>query len=338
MIIGILKKFLTLIPTLLGATIIAFALIRLVPGDPVTHMLGERGGDPALVAEIRARLGIDKPVHEQYFIFLKNAVQGDLGDSVLSKRPVAEEFFSRFPATIELAFVALVWSVLLGLPLGILAAVRKNTVFDYSIIGTALVGYSMPIFWWGLILVMIFATHLGWFPVSGRMDVMYDIAPVTGFMLIDAWISGEGWPAFVDALEHLTLPAIVLGTIPLAVVARMTRSSLLEVLGEDFVRTARAKGLSKFRIVYVHALRNALIPIVTVLGLLVGSLLTGAVLTETIFSWPGIGRWLVKSVEARDYPVIQGGVLYLAFLIVIVNLIVDVIYLWVHPRMRSGGS
>lgn len=338
MAIGILKKFLTLIPTLLGATIIAFALIRLVPGDPVTHMLGERGGDPQLVAELRARLGIDKPMYEQYWIFLKNAAQGDLGDSVLSKRPVAEEFFARFPATIELSFVALVWSVLLGLPLGILAAVRKNTVLDYSIIGTALVGYSMPIFWWGLILVMIFATHLGWFPVSGRMDVMYDITPVTGFMLVDAWISGEGWSAFVDALEHITLPAIVLGTIPLAVVARMTRSSLLEVLGEDFVRTARAKGLSRFRIVYVHALRNALIPIVTVLGLLVGSLLTGAVLTETIFSWPGIGRWLVKSVEARDYPVIQGGVLYLAFLIVVVNLIVDVVYMWVHPRMRSGGS
>lgn len=336
MVLGILKKFLTLIPTLIGASILAFALIRLVPGDPVTHLLGERGGDPEMVEQMRARFGLDKSLPEQYFVFVSNAIQGDLGESTVSKRPVSEEFWSRFPATIELALIGLLWSMIVGVPLGILAAVKKNSVFDYSVIGVSLVGYSMPIFWWGLILVIFFSVGLGWFPVSGRIGFMYDIPVVTGFMLIDSLLSGEGFPAFWDAIKHLFLPAVVLGTIPLAVMARMTRSSVLEVLGEDYVRTARAKGLASFRVVYIHALRNALIPIVTVVGLLVGSLLTGAVLTETIFSWPGIGRWLVNSVQARDYPVIQGGVMYLAFLIVMVNLVVDVVYLWVNPRMRNS--
>jgi dipeptide transport system permease protein len=333
-ILGFVKKFLLMIPTLIGASIIAFGLIRLVPGDPVTNLLGERGGDPAVVAEMQAKLGLDRPVIEQYFKFLGNAVTGDMGVSIVSKRPVSEEFWSRFPATLELAIIALLWSVLLGIPLGILTAIKKNSFLDYSVIGVSLIGYSMPIFWWGLILVIFFSGHLGWFPVSGRIDVIYDIPMKTGFLLIDSWF-GEGYPAFINALNHLVLPAIVLGTIPLAVMARMTRSSLLEVLGEDYVRTAKAKGLNFFRVTYIHALRNALIPIVTVIGLLVGALLTGAVLTETIFSWPGIGRWLVKSVEARDYPVIQGGVLYLATMVVVVNLIVDMVYIWVYPRMRS---
>ncbi len=335
MLLGFFKKFLLVIPTLIGASVIAFALIRLIPGDPVLNLLGERGGDPQVVQQMRERFGLDKPVVEQYFIFVKNAMQGNMGESIVSRRPVSEEFWSRFPATIELAVVALIWSVLFGIPMGIIAAVKRNSFFDYSVIGVSLVGYSMPIFWWGLILVILFSVNLGWFPVSGRMDVMYDIPFKTGFMLIDSWFTEEGSAAFFSALKHLVLPAIVLGTIPLAVMARMTRSSLLEVLGEDFVRTAKAKGLNSFRVVFIHALRNALIPIVTVIGLLVGTLLTGAVLTETIFSWPGIGRWLVKSVEARDYPVIQAGVLYLAFLIVMVNLIVDVVYLWVYPRMRT---
>lgn len=335
MLSGILKKLILVIPTLLGASLIAFSLIRLVPGDPVLNRLGERGGDPAVVAAMRAELGLDRPLIEQYFLFIKNAAVGDMGLSIVSKRPVSEEFFDRFPATIELASVALIWSMLLGLPLGILAALKKNSFFDYSVIGVSLVGYSMPIFWWGLIVVIIFSVNLGWFPVSGRIDVIYDIPAITGFLLIDAWKSDEGWVAFISALKHLALPSLVLGTIPLAVMARMTRSSLLEVLGEDYVRTAKAKGLSRFRVVYIHALRNALIPIVTVIGILVGSLLTGAVLTETIFSWPGIGRWLVTSVQARDYPVIQGGVLYLSFIIVMVNLVVDLVYLWVYPRIRT---
>lgn len=335
MLFSVLKKFLLVIPTLVGASLIAFSLIRLVPGDPVRILLGERGGDPVVVAEMQARLGLDRPLVEQYVKFVGNALRGDMGTSIVSKRPVADEFWGRFPATMELSFTALMWSVLLGIPLGIFAALKRNSAFDYSVIGVSLVGYSMPIFWWGLILVMIFSVNLGWFPVSGRMPVLYDIPSYTGFMLIDTWLSGEGWSAFWAAVKHLFLPALVLGTIPLAIITRMTRSSVIEVLGEDFIRTAKAKGLTSFRVVFIHALRNALIPIVTILGVLVGSLLTGAVLTETIFSWPGIGRWLVNSVNARDYPVIQAGVLYLAFIIVMINLVVDIVYLWVHPRMRS---
>ncbi len=335
MALSVLKKFLTVIPTLIGASLIAFALIRMVPGDPVTNLLGERGGDPAVVAEMNQKLGLDKPAWEQYFIFIKNACVGDMGTSIVSKRPVSEEFWSRFPATLELSVVSMVWALVLGLPFGILAALKRNSVLDYAVIGTSLIGYSMPIFWWGLILVIFFSVNLGWFPVSGRIGIEYDLVSKTGFLLIDSWFGEGGFLAFKSAVKHLVLPALVLGTIPLAVIARMTRSSLLEVLGEDFVRTAKAKGLSHYRVVIIHALRNALIPIVTVFGLLFGSLLTGAILTETIFSWPGVGRWLVKSVEARDYPVIQGGVLYIASMVVLLNLVIDFMYMWVYPKMRS---
>jgi dipeptide transport system permease protein len=330
-----LKKFLLIIPTLFGASLIAFSLIRMVPGDPVVHLLGERGGDPEVVAEMRAKFGLDKSLPEQYFVFIKNAVVGDMGISTVSKRPVAEEFWGRFPATLELSLVALFWSSLLGIPLGMLAAIKKNSFFDYSIMGTSLIGYSMPIFWWGLILIIIFSVQLGWFPVSGRIGIEHDMVSWSGFFLIDSFFQTEKWSAFTSTIKHLFLPALVLGTIPLAVMARMTRSSLLEVMNEDFVRTAKAKGLNFSRVLFFHAFRNALVPIITVFGLLFGSLLTGAILTETIFSWPGIGRWLVKSVEARDYPVIQGGVIYIAFMVVLVNLLIDLIYLWAYPKMRS---
>ncbi len=331
----LLKKLFQILITLLGASLIAFFLIRWIPGDPVTNLLGERGGDPEVVAQMRQTLGIDQPITTQYFLFLKNALKGDLGSSIVSKRPVSEEFFARFPATVELALMGLLIASLIGIPLGLIAAVKKGTLFDFGIMGTALVGYSMPIFWWGLILILFFSVQLGWFPVSGRIDIVYDVPAWTGFYFIDIFKLDEVWPAFKSAIHHLILPAFVLGTIPLAAIARMTRSSLLEVMGEDYVRTAKAKGLSHFRVVFVHAFRNALIPVVTVVGLMLGSLLTGAVLTETIFSWPGIGRWLVKSVEARDYPVIQGGVLYLALIVVTVNLLVDGLYIWISPRMRK---
>jgi dipeptide transport system permease protein len=335
MLLQVVKKFLLVIPTIIGASVIAFALIRFIPGDPVINLLGERGGDPQVVAALREKFGLDRPIYEQYFNFVGRALQGDLGESIVSNRPVSEEFSDRFPATIELALAAILWSTLLGIPLGVLAAVKKNSFFDYSVIGVSLIGYSMPIFWWGLILVIFFSVGLGWFPVSGRIDVIYDIPFRTGFYLIDSWFTEDGKKAFASAFKHLVLPAIVLGTIPLAVLARMTRSSILEVLGEDFIRTARAKGLDQFRVIFIHALRNALIPVATVFGVLVGTLLTGAVLTETIFSWPGIGRWIVKSVEARDYPVIQAGVLYLSFIVVMVNLLVDISYLWINPKMRN---
>lgn len=322
--------------TLLGASLVAFFLIRLVPGDPVLNMLGERGGSPEQIAEIRAKLGMDRSLLEQYLLFVGNALQGDMGRSVVSDRGVAEEFWDRFPATLELGLVALFWATLLGTPLGVLAAVRRNSFWDYGVMGMSLVGYSMPIFWWGLLLILFFSVNLGWFPVSGRIGFLYDIPPVTGFLLIDVWWTEDAWPAFKDALRHLVLPAVALGTIPLAMISRITRASLLEVLQEDYIRTAKSLGLSNQRVVFVHALRNALIPVLTVMGLLVGSILTGAVLTETIFSWPGVGRWLVRSVEARDYPVIQGGILYMSFGIVVVNLIVDALYAWVNPRLRKS--
>lgn len=321
--------------TIIGASLVAFLLIRLIPGDPVLNLLGERGGDPALVAEMRSKLGIDQSYPVQYFNFMTSLAQGDFGDSVVSRRPVMEEFWDRFPATAELAMASLFWATLLGIPLGILAALKRGSFFELGISSVALIGYSLPIFWWGLILIMFFSVNLGITPVSGRIGIEFDIPVVTGFLLIDSWFSEEGFAAFKSALMHLVLPAIALGTIPLAVIVRMTRSSIVEVLGEDFIRACKARGLSAFRVVFIHALRNALIPVITVVGLMLGTLLTGAVLTETIFSWPGIGKWLVKSVEARDYPVIQAGVLLISILVVFVNMFVDLVYLWVNPKIRG---
>lgn len=329
------KRLLVSLPTLFGVSLIAFALIRLVPGDPVEILIGERGASPEVIEEMRSNLGLDRPLIEQYFQFIGNALQGDFGTSVISKKPVWEEFTARFPATVELGLAGLFWAILFGIPLGIVAAVKRNSFLDYSLMGGSLVGYSMPIFWWGLILILIFSIQLGWTPVSGRISVMYDVPPVTGFLFIDAWLSEEAWEAFKSAFMHILLPAIALGTIPLAAIARMTRSSLLEVLREDYIRTAKAKGLSAKKVVVGHALRNALIPIITVIGLMVGSVLTGAILTETIFSWPGLGRWLVQSVTSRDYPVIQGGVLLISVVVLFVNLVVDVAYMWANPHMRE---
>ena len=330
-----LKRVWHALPTLFIVSLVAFLLIRFVPGDPVLLMLGERGGAPEVVAEMRANLGLDQPLPVQYMRFIGNAVIGNFGESIISKREVWSEFKDRFPATVELSFFALLWAVCLGIPIGVIAAVRQRRWADYLLMSVSLVGYSMPIFWWGLILILVFSVNLGITPVSGRISVAYDIEPWSGLLLLDVWVRGAGWSAFVEALRHLILPAVVLGTIPVAAIARMTRSSLLEVLREDYVRTARAKGLSFYGVVFVHALRNALVPVVTVIGLMLGTLLTGAVLTETLFSWPGIGRWLVASVLARDYPVIQSGVLLLSVVIVGVNILVDMIYMWLNPRMRS---
>ncbi len=339
-----LKKIGLFFITLIGVSIVAFSLIRMVPGDPVLMMLGERGTTQENYNEMKSNLGLDKPYLTQYFLYVKNAVQGDLGESVVSNQSVTEEFFARFPATLELSFVALLFAIIVGLPLGIIAALKRNTFFDYTFMGVSLVGYSMPIFWWGLILILVCSVNifnlplLGWTPVSGRISPMFDIDPRTGFLFIDVWFSTEKWPAFIDALKHVILPAIAMGTIPLAVIARMTRSSLLEVLGEDYIRTAKAKGLSMFRVVIFHGLRNALIPIVTVIGLSFGTVIKGAILTETIFSWPGIGKWLVNSVTSLDYPVIQGGILLIAIAVVIVNLLVDFTYLIIDPKLRDAHA
>lgn len=322
-----------LIPTFFGVTLLTFALIRLIPGDPVEVMMGERRIDPELHAQAMERLGLNKPLYQQYVDYIGRLAHGDLGESLRTRESVWSEFTALFPATLELALAAMLFAGTLGLLAGVIAALKRGSLFDHGVMGLSLTGYSMPIFWWGLILILIFSVNLGWTPVSGRIDLLYDIPPITGFMLIDTLLSDEPG-SFLDALRHLILPAIVLGTIPLAVIARMTRSAMLEVLGEDYVRTARAKGLSPARVVFVHALRNALIPVLTVFGLQTGALLAGAVLTETIFSWPGIGKWLIESIGARDYPVVQNGILLVACLVILVNFTVDLLYGLANPRIR----
>jgi dipeptide transport system permease protein len=329
----ILGRIAVLVPTFIGVSIVAFSFIRLLPGDPVALMSGERVMSPERHAQISHALGYDRPLVIQYLDYLGGVVTGDLGSSIVTKRPILEDFAALFPATLELSLFAMIFAVLLGIPAGIIAAVKRGSFFDQSVMGVALVGYSMPIFWWGLLLIILFSGILGWTPVSGRISLLYYFPPVTGFMLIDSLLSGQAG-AFKSALSHLILPAVVLGTIPLAVIARQTRSAMLEVLGEDYVRTARAKGLPPLRVIGIHALRNALIPVVTTIGLQVGVLMAGAILTETIFSWPGIGKWMVDSVFKRDYPVIQGGLLIIAGIIMLVNLTVDLLYGLINPRIR----
>lgn len=327
------SRLLVLIPTLLGVVLLAFFLVRQLHGDAVEARSGERGITAEQLAERRQALGLDRPLHEQFLTYLGQVVQGDLGKSYVTQRPVLDEFVELFPATIELSIVAMIIAIVIGLPAGILAALTRGSIFDHGVMGAALTGYSMPIFWWAILLIVLFSNILGLTPVSGRLDVLYYIEPTTGFMLIDTLLSDEP-EAFWSALHHLILPSIVLGTIPLAVIARMTRSAMLEVLSEDYIRTARAKGLSPFRVIWVHALRNALIPVVTVIGLQTGTLLAGAVLTETIFSWPGIGKWLIDAIGRRDFPAVQGGILLIAVTIITVNLAVDLLYGLINPRIR----
>ncbi|MBW6424069.1 ABC transporter permease subunit [Rhizobium sp. XQZ8] len=329
----LLRRLAVLIPTFIGVSIIAFSFIRLLPGDPVELLSGERVMSPERHAIISHDLGFDRPIVVQYFDYLGGVMTGDFGTSIVSKKPILDQFWSLFPATVELSFCAIILAIALGIPAGMIAAIKRGSIFDQGLMGIALVGYSMPIFWWGLLLIILFSGTLQWFPVSGRISLMFFFKPVTGFMLIDSLMSGQKG-AFASALSHLALPSIVLATIPLAVIARQTRSAMLEVLSEDYVRTARAKGLSPFRVVGIHALRNAMIPVITTIGLQIGVMLAGAILTETIFSWPGIGKWMVDSVFRRDYAVIQGGLLLIAAIIMIVNLIVDLLYGLINPRIR----
>ncbi len=333
MLAFLLKRLAVVVPTFLGITLLVFSLIRMIPGDPVEALSGERGMEPERYARLMHEFGLDRPLPVQYFEFVGRTLKGDLGYSIVSHEPVLREFLDRFPATLELALCAILFAMLIGIPAGMLAAVKRNTPVDYGVMGVSLAGYSMPIFWWALLLILFFSVQLGWTPVSGRLDILYDPPKVTGLMLIDAWLSGEEG-AFRSAASHLVLPTIALGTIPLATLARMTRSAMLEVLREDYIRAARAKGLSPFRVVVKHALRNALIPVVTVLGLQVGVLMGGAVLTETIFAWPGIGKWLIEAIHRRDYPVVQGGILLTATLVIVVNLVVDLLYGVINPRIR----
>lgn len=328
-----LGRLAVLIPTFIGVSIIAFSFIRLLPGDPVMLMSGERVMSEERYLKISHELGYDRPLVVQYLDYLGGVLTGDFGSSIVTKQPISQQFLDLFPATLELSLCAILFAVILGIPAGVFAAIKRGTFYDQTIMGTALIGYSMPIFWWGLLLIIFFSGILQWTPVSGRMSLMYFFPSVTGFMLIDSLISGQAG-AFKSAVAHLILPTIVLGTIPLAVIARQTRSAMLEVLSEDYVRTARAKGLPPLNVIGVHALRNAMIPVVTTIGLQVGVMLAGAILTETIFSWPGIGKWMVDSVFRRDYPVIQSGLLIIAGIIMLVNLGVDLLYGLINPRIR----
>jgi dipeptide transport system permease protein len=329
----VIKRLALLLPTLIGVTFLSFVLIHLMPGDPIEMLMPERGIDPERHAQLRAELGLDQPLLVQYARYVGALATGNLGRSIVTKRPVVEEFATVFPATVELSLSAIALAVLLGVPIGVMAALNRGGLFDYTTMSVSLAGYSMPIFWWGLLLILFFSVQLDWTPVSGRIGVLYDVPPVTGLLLVDTLIHGDR-AAFLSALHHLVLPAFVLATIPLATVARMTRSSMLEVLNADYIRTARAKGLSPVRVVGLHALRNALIPVVTVVGLAVGVLLAGAILTETVFSWPGVGKWLVDAVNRRDFPVLRGGILLVAMTVIAVNLIVDLTYGLLDPRIR----
>ncbi len=332
----ILRRLGLVIPTFIGITLLTFAFVHMIPGDPVLIMAGERGISPERNAQLMAVFGVDQPLWKQNGHYIYGVLHGDLGISLKSRIPVWDEFVPRFKATLELGICAMIFAVAVGIPVGVLAAVKRGSIFDHTAVGISLTGYSMPIFWWGIMLIMLVSVQLNLTPVSGRVsDTVFldDSNPLTGFMLIDTFFWGEAGD-FKDAVMHMILPAIVLGTIPLAVIVRMTRSAMLEVLGEDYIRTARAKGLTRMRVIVVHALRNAMLPVVTVIGLQVGTLLAGAILTETIFSWPGLGRWLIEALQRRDYPVVQGGVLLTAVLIILVNLLVDLLYGVVNPRIR----
>jgi len=307
-------------------------MVHLAPGDPALVMLGEHANKEAVDA-LREQMGLNRPLIEQYYLFITNAIQGNFGISTISGEPVLDEFMERFPATIELSLVALSFATIAGLFAGIISAVKRYSIFDYASMTTALAGVSMPVFWLGLMLIYFFSVELGWLPVSGRLGYEFDIDEITGLFLVDSILMND-YEAFWDALKHLILPAIALGTIPMAIIARMTRASMIEVMKEDYVRTAKAKGCTKRQVILIHALKNALMPVITVIGLMLGTLFAGAILTETTFSWPGIGKWLVNAVNQRDFPIIQSTTLIIAIIFVSVNLIVDLLYAVINPKIR----
>jgi dipeptide transport system permease protein len=332
----LMRRVALTLPTFVALMFVTFVAIRLVPGDPVEVRTGERGISPERLAQFRHELGLDQPVWKQFLDYVWGILHGDFGTSLVTNEKVLTEFASLFPATIELSLSAMILAVVIGVPAGTIAAVKRGSPFDHTVMGASVIGFSMPIFWWGLLLIMLVSERWGLTPVSGRLDLIkYYFEPTTGFLLIDSWLSGQDG-AFLSALHHLVLPTIVLGTIPLAVIARITRSSMLEVLNEDYVRTARAKGLSPLRVIGLHALRNALIPVITSIGLQIGTLLAGVVLTETIFSWPGVGKWLIEGIGRRDYPALQGGIMLISSIVIFVNLGVDVLYGAINPRLRHG--
>jgi peptide/nickel transport system permease protein len=327
----IIRRILILIPTLLGVSVIVFLMLHMTPGDPAELLLGERATEETLSA-MREHLGLNQPLYIQYGMFLKRLMKGDLGETIWTRQKVWIEVKQRFPATIELSVIALCLSCFFGIIFGIISATKQYSIFDYVSMFVALAGVSMPVFWLGLIFMLIFSLNLGWLPISGRLSIDIDLEVITNFYILDAVLT-LNWAALKDALWHIIMPAVTLSTIPMAIVARMTRSAMLDVLRQDYIKTAKAKGLSKFSVTFKHALRNALIPVVTTVGLQTGVLLGGAILTETIFAWPGMGKWMYDAVMQRDYMVIQGGTLFIAALFVVINLCVDVLYSIINPRI-----
>ncbi|MEQ9549899.1 MAG: ABC transporter permease [Coleofasciculus sp. G3-WIS-01] len=330
----IIKRLLNLLPVLLGITLLVFLFLHLIPGDPATVMLGERA-TPEQVEALRAQLGLNQPLPLQYLTFINNLLHLDFGTSIISGIPIIDEIRTRFPATFELSLAAMIVAVILGIPAGVLAAVYKNRPADNITMIGSLLGVSMPVYWLGLLLIYLFAITLNWFPPSGRISIEagLNFQPITGFYILDAILKLD-INLLQDVLAHLILPALTLGTIPLAILARITRSSLLEVLSQDYIRTARAKGIPEHWVILRHGLKNALLPVVTIIGLQFGTLLGGAILTETIFSWPGIGSWIYEGILARDYPIVQGGVVVVSIIFVLVNLVVDISYALVDPRIK----
>jgi peptide/nickel transport system permease protein len=328
----IVRRLLLLVPILLGLSILVFLWIRALPAGPAESLLGERA-TPETIAQIEEQYGLDEPIHIQYWEYLKTVATGDLGTTIRSRRPVTSELRERFPATIELTIAALLFAVTFGIPLGFVAAKRYGTWVDHSSLVLSLLGISIPVFFLAILLKYVFAVELGWLPTVGRIDVLIDIEHPTNFYTIDALIAGD-LVAFWDVIKHLILPAIALGSIPLAIIARITRAAVLDVQNEDYVRTARAKGLSPRVVDTRHIFRNAMLPIMTIIGLQAGLLLSGAVLTETVFAFPGMGSWLVEAIRQRDYPVLQGGILFVSLVFVLVNLAVDVSYALINPRIR----
>ncbi|MCU0517614.1 MAG: ABC transporter permease [Oscillatoria sp. Prado101] len=330
----IAKRLLSLLPVLLGITLLVFTFLHLIPGDPAVVLVGERA-TPEQIAALRQQLGLNQPLPVQYLAFLGNLIRLDFGTSIISGIPIAEEIRNRWPATFELSVAAMIVALLLGIPAGVFAAVRKNGWLDNLLMTGSLIGVSLPVYWLGLLLIYLFAVNLQWLPASGRLsaDLAFTFKPLTGFYVLDALLKLDA-AALKDALAHLVLPALTLGTIPLAILARMTRSAMLEVLSQDYIRTARAKGVPEYRIIFLHALKNALLPVITTTGLQFGTLLAGAVLTETIFSWPGIGSWIYDGILARDYPVVQAGVVFVSVTFVLINLLVDISYAFLDPRIK----
>jgi len=344
-----IRRFLSLIPVLFGVSLLVFTFIHMIPGDPAVVMLGERA-TPESLEKLRKQLNLDKPLffnleaaleeknpaalfESQYFSFAGRILHGDLGESIFTKVDVATELRARFPATLELSIAAMLIAILVAIPAGIIAAVRKNSWIDLTVMTAALIGISMPIFWLGLLLIYLFAVNLHWLPPSGRLDVGLQVEPITGMYVIDGLLRGNLAVTW-NALKHLVLPALALGSIPTAVIARMMRGAMLEVMNQDYIRTARSKGLAERVVIWKHALRNAMLPVITIIGLMFGTLLTGAILTETIFNWPGIGKWLYDGIGARDYPIVQGGTLFIATVYVIINALVDLSYGFFDPRVQ----